>query len=87
MNKVGVTTGAFIGSFIPIPVLGTVVGAAVGMVIGTGLSIGYDWIESGQAAKDIGKFTKGVSKTVNNLKNEAGKIFVGFGKSLGGAFG
>lgn len=83
----GSQIGATIGTFIPIPVVGTVAGAAIGAFIGWAGNEAYDWIESGQAAKHIGKFTKGVSKTVNNLKNEAGQVFAGFGKSLGSVFG
>ena len=86
LNSSGAAAGAAIGTLIPIPVVGTVAGAVIGAGIGYVLNAGYDWIESGKAAKDIGNFAKGVSKSANKLKNKVGEIFAGFGKSLGGAF-
>ena len=47
----------------------------------------YDWVESGEAGKFVDKTVKNISKGVNSLKNKAGEIFSGFGKSLGSAFG
>ncbi|MDT2882062.1 hypothetical protein [Lactococcus lactis] len=86
-SAAGAYIGGALGTLIPIPGVGTVLGAVAGAAIGSGLSAGYDWIESGKAAKDIDNFKKSASKTVNNLKNEAEKVFSGWGKSLGGVFG
>lgn len=83
----GSATGAYIGgvlgTLIPIPGVGTVLGAAIGAMIGSLGNHVYDWIETGEATKYFAKF----GNDLNSLKNEAGEIFAGFGKSLGGAFG
>lgn len=86
-SAAGAYIGGALGTVIPIPEVGTVLGAAIGAGIGYALNVGYDCIESGNAAKFVDKTVKNISKGVNNLKNEAGKIFAGFGKSLGGSFG
>ena len=83
----GSQVGAAIGTLIPIPVVGTVVGAVVGAGIGYLGNKAYDWVESGEAGKFVDKTVKNISKGVNSLKNKAGEIFSGFGKSLGSAFG
>lgn len=82
----GTYIGGVIGTWIPIPVVGTILGAVVGTVVGTVVSKAYDWVESGEAAKFVDKTVKNVSKGINSLKNKAGDFFAGFGKSLGGAF-
>jgi hypothetical protein len=75
-TAVGTYIGGVLGTAIPIPGVGTVLGAAAGAVIGTAASATYDWIESGQAGKDLAN----VGKKVN-------KIISGVGKALGGIFG
>ena len=86
----GTTAGAYIGGWlgtlIPIPGVGTVAGAAIGAGIGWAGSKVYDWIESGEAAKDFSNTGKAIFKTVNSAKEEANKVFSGFSKSLGGVF-
>lgn len=79
--------GGMIGTAIPIPGLGTLAGAAIGAGIGWAGSKAYDWIESGEAGKFVDTTAKSISKGMNKLKNQAGEIFSGFGKSLGSAFG
>ncbi|GHU38777.1 hypothetical protein FACS1894192_11190 [Bacilli bacterium] len=65
----------------------SVAGAVIGAGIGYLGNKAYDWVESGEAGKFVDKTVKNISKGVNSLKNKAGEIFSGFGKSLGGVFG
>ena len=44
-----------------------------------------DWVEK-WGSREVDKTAKNISKGVNSLKNKAGDIFAGFGKSLGSVF-
>lgn len=86
INWGGAEVGMAIGTAL-FPGAGTIAGAVIGAgigYIGNGL---YDWVESGKAGKDIEKIGKNISDGVDNLKDEASKVFSGFGKSLGSVFG
>ena len=89
-SEVGAYIGGTLGTMLPIPILGTaigtVVGAGIGGVVGYLGNKAYDWVESGEAGKFVDKTAKNISKGVNSLKNKAGEIFSGFGKSLGSVF-
>lgn len=86
-STAGAYIGGIIGSAIPVPGLGTIAGAAIGAGIGWAGSKAYDWVESGDAAKFVDNAGKQVSKTIDTVKDEAEKVFSGFGKSLGSVFG
>ena len=89
-SEVGAYIGGAIGTAIPIPIFGTVIGTVAGAAIGGAVGYlgnkAYDWVESGEAGKFVDKTAKNISKGVNSLKNKAGDIFAGFGKSLGSVF-
>ena len=86
VSAYGSQIGATIGTIVPIPVVGTIVGAVIGAGIGYLGNKGYDWVDSGEAGKFVDNTAKNISKGVNSLKNKAGEIFAGFGKSLGSVF-
>ncbi|OTN93991.1 T7SS effector LXG polymorphic toxin [Enterococcus faecium] len=83
----GAYIGGIIGSAVPIPGIGTVAGALAGAYIGkVGEGI-YDWVETGQAKQDFDNTSNTVFSGINSLKNEFGKVFAGFGQTLGSVFG
>ncbi len=69
---IGLKVGAAIGSFIPIPVLGTLIGAGIGVLIGSG--IGYIYNKYGDEIKvafnsAVMEIGTAISNGYNDLKN------------------
>lgn len=83
----GAYIGGILGTLIPIPGAGSVLGAVIGAGIGSFGEHVYDWIETGKAKKAFDNIGKTISLGINSLKNDVGKVFAGFGQSLGSIFG